>query len=89
MSDAATEKSDKRLLVVDDEEGPRESLNMIFGDDYDVTTAASGEEADDRAVVDAARAAGVPVNAVDRPEVCDFYVGALVNRHSHARVERH
>lgn len=45
MSDAATGKSDKRLLVVDDEEGPRESLNMIFGDDYDVTTAASGEEA--------------------------------------------
>lgn len=42
--------------------------------------AASGEEADDRAVVDAARAAGVPVNAVDRPEICDFYVGALVNR---------
>ncbi|WP_018700035.1 siroheme synthase CysG [Amorphus coralli] len=42
--------------------------------------AASGEEADDRAVVEAARAAGVPANAVDRPEICDFYVGALVNR---------
>lgn len=42
--------------------------------------AASGEEDHDRAVVDAARAAGVPVNAVDRPEICDFYVGALVNR---------
>ncbi|MEW5423629.1 siroheme synthase CysG [Amorphus sp. 3PC139-8] len=42
--------------------------------------AASGKEAADRAVVEAARAAGVPVNAVDRPEICDFYVGALVNR---------
>ncbi|MGJ8639167.1 MAG: ATP-binding response regulator [Opitutaceae bacterium] len=35
----------KRLLVVDDEEGPRQSLNMIFSDDFDVTVAASGEEA--------------------------------------------
>ncbi|MEE4011093.1 siroheme synthase CysG [Roseibium sp. FZY0029] len=34
----------------------------------------------DQAVVDAARAAGVPVNAVDKPELCDFYTGALVNR---------
>jgi signal transduction histidine kinase len=36
---------DKRLLVVDDEEGPRESLKMIFGDECDVTIATSGEEA--------------------------------------------
>lgn len=42
--------------------------------------AASGEEAADAAVVDAARARGIPANAVDRPELCDFYVGALVNR---------
>jgi uroporphyrin-III C-methyltransferase/precorrin-2 dehydrogenase/sirohydrochlorin ferrochelatase len=34
----------------------------------------------DKEVVDAARAAGVPVNAVDKPELCDFYTGALVNR---------
>jgi len=39
----------KRLLVVDDEEGPRQSLNMIFSDDYDVTIASSGEEAVDLA----------------------------------------
>lgn len=38
------------------------------------------DEALDRAVVEAAQAAGVPVNAVDRPELCDFYTGALVNR---------
>jgi uroporphyrin-III C-methyltransferase/precorrin-2 dehydrogenase/sirohydrochlorin ferrochelatase len=42
--------------------------------------AATGNEAADRAVVDAARAAGIPVNAVDRPELCDFYTPALVNR---------
>lgn len=42
--------------------------------------AASGEEAADIAVVDAARGAGIPVNAVDRPELCDFYTPALVNR---------
>jgi signal transduction histidine kinase len=35
----------KRLLVVDDEEGPRESLNMIFCDEFEVTIATSGEEA--------------------------------------------
>ena len=34
----------------------------------------------DKAVVDAARILGVPANAVDKPELCDFYTGALVNR---------
>ncbi|NVK35236.1 MAG: uroporphyrinogen-III C-methyltransferase [Rhodobacteraceae bacterium] len=34
----------------------------------------------DRAIVDAARICGVPVNAVDKPDLCDFYTGALVNR---------
>ena len=34
-----------RMLVVDDEEGPRRSLGMIFGDVYQVTIADSGEEA--------------------------------------------
>lgn len=34
----------------------------------------------DKAVIDAARILGVPANAVDKPELCDFYTGALVNR---------
>jgi uroporphyrin-III C-methyltransferase/precorrin-2 dehydrogenase/sirohydrochlorin ferrochelatase len=42
--------------------------------------AASGDEDADTAVVAAARHLGIPANAVDRPDLCDFYVGALVNR---------
>lgn len=41
---------------------------------------ATGEEAIDRSVIEAARQAGVPANAVDRPDLCDFYTPALVNR---------
>ncbi|WP_051631312.1 siroheme synthase CysG [Afifella pfennigii] len=42
--------------------------------------AATGEKEADRKVVLAARARGVPANAVDRPDLCDFYTPALVNR---------
>jgi uroporphyrin-III C-methyltransferase/precorrin-2 dehydrogenase/sirohydrochlorin ferrochelatase len=42
--------------------------------------AATGSEESDREVVALARQAGVPVNCVDRPEFCDFYTPALVNR---------
>lgn len=42
--------------------------------------AATGDEASDRRVVEDARRAGIAVNAVDRPELCDFYTPALVNR---------
>lgn len=42
--------------------------------------AATGSEESDRAICALAREAGVPVNAVDRPELCDFYTPALVNR---------
>jgi uroporphyrin-III C-methyltransferase/precorrin-2 dehydrogenase/sirohydrochlorin ferrochelatase len=41
---------------------------------------ATGERARDAEVVAAARAAGVPANAVDSPELCDFLTPALVNR---------
>ncbi|MFT3730259.1 MAG: siroheme synthase [Hyphomicrobium sp.] len=44
---------------------------------------AVGSFADEReaaAFADAARAAGVPVNVVDRPALCDFQFGAIVNR---------
>ena len=42
--------------------------------------AATGSQESDRAIVDLAREAGVAVNVVDRPELCDFYTPALVNR---------
>ncbi|MCX7305797.1 MAG: siroheme synthase CysG [Hyphomicrobiales bacterium] len=42
--------------------------------------AATADEALDRKISDDARAAGIPVNAVDRPELCDFFTPALVNR---------
>lgn len=42
--------------------------------------AATGDAAEDRAIVETARAAGIPANAVDRPDLCDFYTPALVNR---------
>ena len=45
-----------------------------------IVFAATGDEAFDRRVVDDARRAGIPVNAVDRPELCDFFTPALVNR---------
>ena len=41
---------------------------------------ARGDETRDRAVWALAKAAGVPVNVVDRPELCDFHTPALVNR---------
>jgi uroporphyrin-III C-methyltransferase / precorrin-2 dehydrogenase / sirohydrochlorin ferrochelatase len=42
--------------------------------------AATGVESSDRGIVADARAAGIPVNAVDRPELCDFFTPAIVNR---------
>ncbi|MFC7052153.1 siroheme synthase CysG [Hansschlegelia quercus] len=42
--------------------------------------AATENEAADRLVFEAARFARVPVNVVDRPEMCDFTTPALVNR---------
>lgn len=44
-----------------------------------VFTAQESEEAD-RLAVEAARLAGVPVNAVDRPHLCDFITPSIVNR---------
>jgi uroporphyrin-III C-methyltransferase/precorrin-2 dehydrogenase/sirohydrochlorin ferrochelatase len=41
---------------------------------------ATGDDTSDRAVSAAARAAGVPVNVVDRPELSDFIMPAVVDR---------
>ncbi|MCF6370790.1 siroheme synthase CysG [Rhizobium sp. TRM95001] len=42
--------------------------------------AATGDSAQDQAIVAAARAARIPANAVDQPDYCDFLTPALVNR---------
>ncbi len=49
-----------------------EGVTLVF--------AATGDAEADRAIVDAARAAKIPANAVDQPDYCDFYTPALVNR---------
>ncbi len=41
---------------------------------------ASGDEARDSEIAALAREAGVPVSVVDRPDLCDFYTPAIVNR---------
>ncbi len=42
--------------------------------------AATGKRDRDAAIVASARARGVPANAVDHPDLCDFYTPALINR---------
>jgi uroporphyrin-III C-methyltransferase/precorrin-2 dehydrogenase/sirohydrochlorin ferrochelatase len=49
-----------------------EGYALVFG--------ASGDDARDRAVSAAARASGIPVNVVDRPELSDFIMPAVVDR---------
>jgi uroporphyrin-III C-methyltransferase/precorrin-2 dehydrogenase/sirohydrochlorin ferrochelatase len=58
----------------------REAYDASHLDGASLVFAASGEEALDRLVAEDARHAGIPVNAVDRPELCDFFTPALVNR---------
>ncbi len=42
--------------------------------------AATGDQRADQHIVSDARRLGIPVNAVDQPDYCDFYTPALVNR---------
>ena len=49
-------------------------------DGHAVVFAASDDEAADRAVSQAARAAAIPVNVVDRPGLSDFIMPAIVDR---------
>jgi uroporphyrin-III C-methyltransferase/precorrin-2 dehydrogenase/sirohydrochlorin ferrochelatase len=42
--------------------------------------AATGNADQDHEIVAAARSMNIPANAVDRPEICDFFTPAIVNR---------
>ncbi len=63
-----------RFIHVSDVWSPAHLNGIVFA------YAATGDEAIDTQIVSDARAAHVPVNAVDRPHLCDFYTPALVNR---------
>ena len=63
--------------------GARIVRREIAGDDLRgavLAFAATDDDAADRRIRDLARAAGVPVNVVDRAELCDFYTPSIVNR---------
>ncbi|MDQ0453752.1 siroheme synthase CysG [Rhizobium paknamense] len=65
----------REAIVVDDRDfcpALLEGFALVF--------AATGENVEDRRIVDAARAMKIPANAVDQPDYCDFYTPALVNR---------
>ncbi len=53
---------------------------MASLDGYALVFGATGDDARDRAVSDAARIRGIPVNVVDRPELSDFIMPAVVDR---------
>ncbi|MGB0578720.1 MAG: response regulator [Limisphaerales bacterium] len=59
MAEPDTETK-RTLLIVDDEEGPRQSLNVIFKSSYDILMAASGMEA-----LDIAKANRIDVAVLD------------------------
>lgn len=65
-------QSDASHVVAAYDASQLEGAVMVF--------AASGDEELDRRVSADARRLGIPVNAVDRPELCDFFTPALVNR---------
>lgn len=58
----------------------REPFHASQLDGATLVFAATGEAAQDRIIVSAARERKIPANAVDQPDYCDFLTPALVNR---------
>jgi uroporphyrin-III C-methyltransferase/precorrin-2 dehydrogenase/sirohydrochlorin ferrochelatase len=69
-----------RLVAESGVELRRAAFSPADLDDAVLVFAASGDHEADRRVVEAARARNIPANAVDVPELCDFYTPAIVNR---------
>ncbi|NGN43276.1 uroporphyrinogen-III C-methyltransferase [Mesorhizobium sp. CGMCC 1.15528] len=87
-------QSSARLVIVSDHVEPELAdwiaannaghINALYDSAYlegaVLVFAATGDAGQDRVISDDARRLGIPVNAVDRPELCDFFTPALVNR---------
>lgn len=67
-------------IVANGAEHIRAPYDPLHLDDAVLVFAATGDEDLDRRISEDARRAGVPVNAVDRPDFCDFFTPAIVNR---------
>ena len=77
------ENPDEKLTALATEQGVNHHPRPFQPDDFDgavLVFAASGERESDAPVVAAARSKNIPVNAVDSPDLCDFYTPAIVNR---------
>ena len=77
------ENPDEELTALAARHGVDHRPRSFQPDDFDgavLVFAASGERERDAPVVVAARARNIPVNAVDSPDLCDFYTPAIVNR---------
>ncbi|MGA8613961.1 MAG: siroheme synthase CysG [Xanthobacteraceae bacterium] len=81
---APVQADDMQALVAAPPRGAIEIHNRIWTlNDFAGTAIAVADCADDAEAAEfaaAARAAGVPVNIIDRPAFCDFSFGAIVNR---------
>lgn len=57
-----------------------QEFSLAAFEDVSLVFAATGDGEFDRKIVDAARLAKIPANAVDQPDYCDFFTPALVSR---------
>ncbi len=79
FAEALSQEAGAALIAAGgDWRGRRPSLADLTG--AALIFAATGEQELDQEIRSLAREAGVPVNVVDRPDLCDFYTPALVNR---------
>jgi uroporphyrin-III C-methyltransferase/precorrin-2 dehydrogenase/sirohydrochlorin ferrochelatase len=81
----AQEPSDEMLLVAGDPPDGEIAVHRRAWREEDLENAAIaigafGSDEDAAVFAQASRAAGVPVNVVDKPAFCDFSFGAIVNR---------
>lgn len=87
-------ESNVRVRVVSQDPSPELAAHMQLSDAEHICArfepahlqgailvfAATGNAEQDIEIIRAARSLNIPANAVDRPEICDFYTPAIVNR---------